>query len=138
MGTGSRGRNPMLTSAGFGDHTLLAHAEREERLADRVVDFVRTGVIEVFTLEPDLRATTLLRESLGKIEWRWAADIVLQERRKLGLKRGILTSLIVFNRQLIECANKSFGNVTPTKLAEAAGIVGYLCRCGAISHCIDF
>ena len=44
----------------------------------RVVDFVRAGVIEVFALEPDLRAAALLAESLGKIERRWAADVVLQ------------------------------------------------------------
>ena len=34
VGTGGGGGDAMLAGAGFGDHALLAHPEREERLAD--------------------------------------------------------------------------------------------------------
>ena len=124
----------MLAGAGFGDHALLAHAEREQRLADRVVDFVCAGVVEVFALEPDLSAAALLAESLGKIERRGAADVILQQRRKLGLKCGILTGFVVLDGQLIEGADERFGNVASAKLAEAAGGIGNLCRGCAIRH----
>ncbi len=50
---GGRG-NTMLAGAGFGDHACLAHSQRQQCLTDRVVDLVRTGVVEVFSFEPDL------------------------------------------------------------------------------------
>ena len=49
--SGSRRGNAMLARAGFGDQALFAHAEREQGLADGVVDFVGAGVVEVFALE---------------------------------------------------------------------------------------
>src|SRR5206468_4177239 len=53
MSTGGGGGDAVLAGAGLGDDALLAHAEREEGLADRVVDFVRASVVEVFPFEPD-------------------------------------------------------------------------------------
>ncbi len=47
---------PCWPGAGFGDDALLAHAPREQRLAERVVDLVRAGVEQVFALEVDLGA----------------------------------------------------------------------------------
>ena len=46
----------MLPGARLGDHAALAHALRQERLPQRVVDLVRAGVGQVFPLEVDLRA----------------------------------------------------------------------------------
>ena len=43
--------------AGFGDHTRLAHALGQHGLADGVVDLVRAGVVQVFALQVNLRAT---------------------------------------------------------------------------------
>ena len=65
MGTGGGGGDAVLAGAGFGDHAALAHPQREQRLAERVVDFVGAGVVEVFALEPDLSAAALLAQSLG-------------------------------------------------------------------------
>ena len=47
-----RGRgDAMLSRAGFGDDAALAHAPRQQHLAEGVVDLVRAGVAEVFALE---------------------------------------------------------------------------------------
>ena len=134
VGTGGGRRDAMLAGAGFGDHALLAHAQREQRLADRVVDLVGAGVVEVLALEPDLGAAALLAEPLGMIKRRRAADVVLQQRRQLGLKRGILTGLVVFDGQFIEGPDQRFGNVASAKLAEAAGGVGDLRGGCAVGH----
>ncbi len=53
MGTSRRAGYPVLSRTGFSDHTFLAHPERQQGLAERIVDLVGTGVIEVFTLEPN-------------------------------------------------------------------------------------
>ena len=37
-------RHAVLSGAGFGDDSILAHAPREQRLADAVIDLVRAGV----------------------------------------------------------------------------------------------
>ena len=136
VGTGGGGGDAVLAGAGFGDHALLAHPQREQRLAERVVDFVRAGVIEVFALEPDLRAAALLAEPLGMIERRRPADVVLQQRRQLGLKCGILAGFVVLDGQFIERANERFGHVASAKCAEAAGGIGNLCAL-ACSHALS-
>jgi hypothetical protein len=46
----------VLARAGLGDDPRLAHAPREHRLADGVVDLVRAGVVQVLALEQDARA----------------------------------------------------------------------------------
>jgi hypothetical protein len=46
----------MLAGTGFRDDAGLAHAPRQQRLADGVVDLVRAGVVQVLALEQDLRA----------------------------------------------------------------------------------
>ena len=50
------GGDAVLARAGLGDDPRLAHADREQDLADAVVDLVRAGVVELVALEPDLRA----------------------------------------------------------------------------------
>ena len=47
------GGDAMLARAGLGDDALLAHAARQQRLAEAVVDLVRAGVQQVFALEID-------------------------------------------------------------------------------------
>ena len=41
----------MLSGTGFGNDALLAHALRKQRLPKHTVDFVRSGVVEVFALQ---------------------------------------------------------------------------------------
>ena len=50
-GADGRGRNPVLTGAGLGDDPALPHSAREQGLADRVVDLVGAGVVQVLPLE---------------------------------------------------------------------------------------
>ena len=72
------GGDAVLAGAGLGDDAALAHRARDQRLADGVVDLVRAGVVEVFALEKDLRATDLFRQALGVIDRRRPADVVFQ------------------------------------------------------------
>ena len=50
---GGRGGDAVLAGAGLGDDARLAHAARQQHLADAVVDLVRAGVAEVLALEVD-------------------------------------------------------------------------------------
>ena len=66
----------MLARAGFRDDALLAHALRQQALAQRVVDLVGAGVQQVFTLQVNLRAAELLCHAFCKVQRRGAADVV--------------------------------------------------------------
>jgi hypothetical protein len=87
-GDGRRG-NAMLAGAGFRDHARLAHASRQEGLADAVVDLVRPGVVEVFSLQVDLSAAEQARPALGVIDRIGPADVMLEVVFVLGAEGGI-------------------------------------------------
>ena len=67
------GGHAVLARAGLGDDALLAHAPRQQALAQRVVDLVRAGVQQVFALQVDLRAAQRLAQPLGEVERRRTA-----------------------------------------------------------------
>ncbi len=56
---GGGARDAMLSRARFGDDALRAQPLREQGLAQGVVDLVRTGMCQVFALEPDTRTPAL-------------------------------------------------------------------------------
>ena len=64
-GRRGRGGDAVLAGAGLGDDAALAHATRQQRLADDVVDLVRAGVGQVLALgeDPDPEA---LRQPLER------------------------------------------------------------------------
>ena len=69
-----RGRgDAVLSRAGFGDDAPLAHAPRQQHLAQGVVDLVRTGVAEVFALQKNSRAAGVFAEPLGVVQRRGPA-----------------------------------------------------------------
>jgi hypothetical protein len=45
-----RGSDAVLPRAGLGDDTFFSHSLREQDLAERIVDFVRAGVEQIFAL----------------------------------------------------------------------------------------
>ena len=58
---GGGGGDAVLAGAGLGDDPRLAHALGEQRLAERVVELVRAGVVEVLALEQIGRPARSLR-----------------------------------------------------------------------------
>ena len=60
------GGHAVLAGAGLGDDAPLAHAPRQQRLAQAVVDLVRAGVQQVLALEVDARAAQQFRSAAGR------------------------------------------------------------------------
>ena len=83
-----RGGDAVLAGAGLGDDPALAHAPRQQDLAEHVVDLVRAGVVELVALEIDLGAAEMPGQPLGEIERARPADIMLEVIVELGLKAG--------------------------------------------------
>ena len=100
----------MLTGTGLGNDFLFAHKLGQQCLTNGVVDLVRTGVVQVFTLQINLRTTTMGGQSLGQIQRRRTADIMGQVFIESGLKIGIVTQFFVGCFQLIKRSAQGFRN----------------------------
>ena len=124
---GGRG-HPMLTSAGFGNDPLFAHAQGQQGLAEGVVDLVGTGVIEVLTLEPNAGAAlgpgVMGGEPLGLIEGGGPAHIGAQQVVKAVGEGRILPSLRCRHLKLRQGRHQGFRHVLPPKRPKAAGTRG--------------
>ena len=53
----------MLASACFSNDASFSDALGEQCLTEHIVDFVRTGVVEVFAFEKNARSPAVLRKS---------------------------------------------------------------------------
>ena len=81
-----RGGDAVLAGAGLGDDAALAHAPREQDLADAVVDLVRAGVVQLVALQVELGAAEMPGQPLGEIQRARPADIMLEVVVELGLE----------------------------------------------------
>ena len=110
----------MHAGAGLGDDALLAHAPRQQDLADAVVDLVRAGVIELFALEVNLRAATGLGQAFGEIQRGRAANVVALEVGEFLGELGVLLGFFILGGQLVDQRHQGFGDVLTAEVAEQA------------------
>ena len=110
------------------DDSLLAHAERQQGLADGVVDFVSAGVVEVFAFEVDLRAAAVLCETLRVVEGIRPADEGVEEVLEAGCELRVAPGAIVFLGQFLEGPHERFGDEPAAEFAETALGVGDVFR----------
>jgi hypothetical protein len=77
----------MLTGTGFSNDPLLAHAQGQQSLTEGIVNFVRTRVIEIFTLQPDawttIRTAVMSGQTLSFVERGGSPHIRFQQAVEL-------------------------------------------------------
>ncbi len=120
---GGRG-HAVLASAGLGNDAWLAHAPCQHGLADDVVDLVRTGVVEVFTLQEDLCAADFFAQALGVVHGGGAANKMRQLALVFGLKFGVVLVTGPGIAQLLEGKGQGFAGKAAAVGAKVAGSVG--------------
>jgi hypothetical protein len=103
VGTSRRACHTVLSGSGLGDHSGLLHPQSQQGLSKRIVDLVRTGVIEILSLEPNLCSTEQTAKSLGMVQRRWPSNEPVQEFVELGLKVWILPRFLILKYQFIQC-----------------------------------
>ena len=116
--TDGRRRHAVLSRAGLGDDPALAHAPCQQHLAQRVVELVRPGVVEVLALEVD-RPAGALGEPAGPVEGRGATGEVAQQPVELAAVGGILAGAQPCLLELRERGHQCLGHELPAVLAEA-------------------
>ena len=123
-----RGGHAMLAGTGFGDHPLFTHALGQQRLANGVVDLVRTGVVEVFALEVDLRAAAGFAEPAGVVNRAGAANVVLEFVLVFGQKIWVVFIAGVFALQFVQRSHQGFGHISAAVAPKVALCVGKVIR----------
>src|SRR5712692_6606100 len=110
----------VLPGAGLRDEARLAHADRQQRLPDRVVEFVRAGVAQILALEVDVRAAEVGAQARRGIQRRRAADEGMAVAGKLELELGVGLGLMPDAFELVQRAHQRFRHVLAAIGAEAA------------------
>ena len=138
----------MLTGAGLGDHPRLAHLTGQQRLTQHVVDLVRSGVVQVFSLQEDPGATGVLAEPRRLVQRRRPTAVVPLQPVQLVEECLVAAGLLVCGGDLLDDRHQRLGNessAVDTEMALGVGIVdgGFgdgrartrQLRAGEIRHC---
>jgi len=89
-----------------------------------LLTFVRAGMIELLALEIDLRAAEMLGQTLGEIERRRPADIVLEMAVHLGLEGRIGLGVGIGLFEVEDQRHQRFRDEASAEGAEVSAIVG--------------
>ena len=120
----NRGRgHAMHACAGLGDHSLLAHAARQEGLADGVVDLVGASMVQVFPLQVDLSAAQNVGQTTGVVDGAGSAHVMFQLMGELGLELGIVAEAQILLAQFFHRRDQGLGHVDAAIGAEVAALI---------------
>jgi hypothetical protein len=123
-GRGRRGGDAVLPGAGLGDDAWLAHAFRQKRLADAVVDLVGAGVVEVLALQQDAGAAGLGGEALSEVQRRRPRDVLGEAALELTAEAVVSACRGVLLGQLAQGEGERLGDVEAAVGPESAVDVG--------------
>jgi hypothetical protein len=104
----------VLAGARLGHDPPLAEPQRQQRLAERVVQLVRARVQQVLALQVEPLAR---REALGERERRRAAGIAAAELVQLLGERRVVTGRTPTGRELVERRDQRLRDEAPAVLA---------------------
>ena len=96
----------------------------KQRLAEGIVDLVRTGVAQVLPFEPDAGATETGRQSSRRIKGGRPADVMLQQLVEPGLEPTIAARLVVGLLEIGKWRHQGFWYEPAAKGAKVATVVG--------------
>jgi hypothetical protein len=115
----------VLTRTRFRDHSLRAEFFREQHLTDGVIDLVRTGVREIFALEPHFGAPPF-RQRARMRERRRPTDPAAQLGMKFVEESTVAQVAIDTCLQAVERGHERLGHISSAERSEAAARVGIL------------
>jgi hypothetical protein len=73
----------MLTGSSLGDDSSLFHSSGQKNLPQGVVNFVRAGMKQVFTLQVDLCTARVFRQTFCVKQWRRPTSIIPEQALQL-------------------------------------------------------
>ncbi len=122
--TGGGRCHTVLACSGLGDDAGLAHTLCQQNLTENVVDLVRTGVVQIFTLENDARTTGELAHSRCLENRRRASRVIALQAIEFVQERVVRASLFVLRGDLFDDRHESFRHMPAAVDAEMAAGIG--------------
>ena len=127
-----RGRHAVLPCAGLGNDSGFSHAPGQENLTDRIVDFVRACVGQVFPLEIDASPAEIRSDPASKREWSRPSGIISQQFIQLRLETRVSSCVAVRILEFLQGPHQGFGNesasigtISPVLVRHAEGNRGH-------------
>src|SRR5438270_5105330 len=108
----------VLARSGFGYQARLAHAQREQRLPQRVVELVRARVAEILTLQVDVPAAEMLSKTRRRIQRCRPPHERMPVAGQLQLKLRVGLRLVPHALELFEGAHQRLRDVLPAERPE--------------------
>src|SRR5215472_6454902 len=128
----------VLPGAGFSDDPALAHAPRQQRLPQAVVDLVRAGVQQVFALEINPGAAQRLGQALGVEERRGTAGVFLEKPLELGAELLVAARLLVLTLQFFQSRHQGLRDIAAAVRTEASWLFLHFPYCTGAHDCSAF
>ena len=116
--TRRRRGHPVLACACLGDHPGLTHFAGQQGLTENVVDLVRSGVVEVFSLQKDPSPTGMLAESLGLVDRGRAPGVVLLQSIQFIEEGLVAAGLLIGRGDLLDDGHQRLGDIPAAVRAE--------------------
>ena len=113
----------MLAGPGLGDDTGLSHLPRQKRLAENVVDLVRTGVVEIFTLEEDPGTADVSTQSGGLIQRRGSPGVMGLQGIEFVEEPLVGSGLLIGRGDLFDDGHQSLRDIPAAEDPEVAARV---------------
>ena len=111
----------MLTCASLCNHALLTHVLGQQSLANGVIHFVGTGMVQIFALEKNPGAADVVRQPRRLIQRRGPAHVMSEIQIKLSLKGRVIFEVRVELLQIGQCRHQGLGDKLAAKATKAAG-----------------
>ncbi|MNP42103.1 hypothetical protein D3C76_1358440 [compost metagenome] len=92
----------MLSGTGLGDNPLGSHPLSEQNLTDSVVDLMRSGMIQILTLQVNLRPSPSLGQPLRIRQRILAPHVFSQIKAKLFLITRVIFKLVKLLTQIVQ------------------------------------
>merc|ERR1719491_893906 len=102
-------RNPMLSCPSFGNNPRLTNSLRQQRLSNRIINLMRTGMCQILPLQPNLRPSRVFRQPFRKMQRGWPSYKVLPILREFSEIFRIIFDEIVLFFNFTECVGESLG-----------------------------
>ena len=126
------GGDAVLTCSCLSNDALFAEPLCEEDLPDGVVDFMSSGVEEVFAFEVDFSASKFFGPAFCEVEGGRATAVVLKEVVEFGLEGGVGFGLLIGDDEVVKWGYQCFRGKAAPELAKVSVCVwNYLCAHGA-------
>jgi len=117
LGTDRSSRDTVLASSSLGNNLGFAESASNEYLAKCVVDLVAAGVVQIFSLQPDVRSTRVLGEAFRKMHMPRPSHVIVVRPEFLP-ELGVVIGLVEAPFQLGKTVHERLGHVLPSEFAE--------------------